>query len=34
MSPDWGEMRHLVGRDFIADTVDPSRSWLEKYIVS
>jgi C4-dicarboxylate-specific signal transduction histidine kinase len=32
MSPDWSEMRHLVGQDFIADTVDPSRSWLEKYI--
>jgi len=32
MSPDWSEMRHLVGQDFIADTNDPSRSWLEKYI--
>jgi signal transduction histidine kinase/ActR/RegA family two-component response regulator len=32
MSPDWSEMRHLVGQDFIADTTDPSRSWLEKYI--
>ena len=32
MSPDWTEMRHLQGRDFIADTNEPSRSWLEKYI--
>jgi PAS domain S-box-containing protein len=32
MSPDWSEMRHLVGRDFIADTDDPSRTWLDKYI--
>src|SRR5262249_34206698 len=23
MNPDWSEMRHLVGRDFIADTADP-----------
>lgn len=32
MSPDWSEMRLLLGRDFIADTVDPSRTWLEKYV--
>ena len=32
MSPDWSEMRHLQGQDFIADTPDPNRSWLEKYI--
>ncbi len=32
MSPDWSEMRHLEGRNFIPDTADPSRSWLEKYI--
>ena len=32
MSADWSEMRHLVGRDFIADTTEPSRGWLEKYI--
>jgi two-component sensor histidine kinase len=25
-------MRHLVGRDFIADTEDPSGAWLETYI--
>jgi PAS domain S-box-containing protein len=32
MSPDWSEMRHLVGRDFMADTTEPNRGWLEKYI--
>jgi signal transduction histidine kinase len=32
MSPDWSEMRFLQGRDFVADTEDPSRSWLDKYI--
>ena len=32
MSPDWSEMRHLQGRNFIADTDDPSPTWLDKYI--
>jgi two-component system, sporulation sensor kinase E len=32
MSPDWTEMRQLRGKDFIADTEDPSRGWLNKYI--
>jgi PAS domain S-box-containing protein len=32
MNADWSEMRQLVGRDFIADTTDPNRNWLEKYI--
>ena len=32
MSADWTEMRHLQGREFIADTHEPSRSWLLKYI--
>jgi PAS domain S-box-containing protein len=32
MSPDWHEMRHLHGRNFIADTVDPSRTWLDRYL--
>ena len=31
MSPDWSEMRFLKGRNFIADTDDPNRSWLERY---
>ena len=32
MNADWTEMRHLQGREFIADTQEPNRSWLEKYI--
>jgi signal transduction histidine kinase/DNA-binding response OmpR family regulator len=32
MSPDWSEMRHLVGRDFMSDTTDPNRTWVEQYI--
>jgi two-component system CheB/CheR fusion protein len=32
MSPDWSEMRELRGREFLADTESPSRTWLEKYI--
>ncbi|WDZ81930.1 response regulator (plasmid) [Ensifer adhaerens] len=32
MSPDWREMRYLQGKDFVADTEDPSDSWLERYI--
>ncbi len=32
MSPDWDEMQSLEGRDFLADTSDPSRTWFERYI--
>ena len=32
MGADWSEMRHLMGRDFIADTQEPSQSWLQKYV--
>ena len=32
MSPDWREMLHLNGKGFIADTLEPSGTWLEKYI--
>jgi PAS domain S-box-containing protein len=32
MSPDWREMRQLEGREFIADTSKPDRSWMDKYI--
>ena len=32
MSPDWSEMWHLRGRDFIADTDAPIGTWLQKYI--
>lgn len=32
MSADWSEMRHLTGKGFIADTLQPDRDWLAKYI--
>jgi len=32
MSPDWSEMRYLNGREFVADTPEPSREWMERYI--
>jgi len=32
MSPDWMEMRYLVGKEFIPDTTNPSQNWLQKYI--
>ena len=32
MSPDWGEMRLLHGKNFIADTEKPNRNWLQEYI--
>lgn len=32
MNADWTEMRHLCGREFISDTLEPSRRWLDKYI--
>jgi PAS domain S-box-containing protein len=32
MNADWTELRHLQGREFIADTHEPNRSWLDKYI--
>ncbi len=32
MNPDWSEMRFLKGRNFLADTDNPNRSWLDKYI--
>ena len=32
MSPDWGEMRELDGRGFIADTGKPRKDWLNEYI--
>ncbi len=32
MSPDWTEMRYLGGKRFLADTSDPSRTWLDTYI--
>jgi PAS domain S-box-containing protein len=32
MSATWDEMQYLQGREFISDTQEPSRTWLEKYI--
>ena len=32
MSPDWSEMRQLHGKNFIADTGEPNRNWLQEYI--
>lgn len=32
MNADWTEMRQLQGREFIANTHEPNRSWLKKYI--
>ena len=32
MSPDWSEMRQLDGRDFVADTKEPRRGWIQEYI--
>lgn len=32
MSADWKEMRQLRGRTFIADTIEPSTTWLDTYI--
>lgn len=32
MSPDWAEMRYLQGQKFIANTLQPSRTWLTSYV--
>lgn len=32
MNADWSEMRYLWGRGFLADTVKPSRRWLQDYV--
>ena len=32
MSPDWSEMKHLDGQSFIADQLEPSQNWLDRYI--
>jgi signal transduction histidine kinase len=34
MSPDWSEMRQLLGGNFLADTIDPNPHWMEAYIHS
>jgi PAS domain S-box-containing protein len=32
MNSDWTELRHLEGREFIADTLEPEKHWMERYI--
>jgi len=32
MSPDWRQMRSLEGKRFLANTDDPSATWVERYI--
>jgi signal transduction histidine kinase/DNA-binding response OmpR family regulator len=32
LSPDGTEMRYLQGREFVDHTLEPSRTWLDKYI--
>jgi diguanylate cyclase (GGDEF)-like protein/PAS domain S-box-containing protein len=32
MSPDWKEVRHVIGRGFIADANAPTTAWLQQYI--
>ncbi|GAA6615380.1 PAS domain S-box protein [Scytonema sp. NUACC26] len=32
MSADWGEMRFLKGKEFIASTENPRSNWIEEYI--
>lgn len=33
MGPDWSEMREMDGRAVLADTVVPSRTWMDAYIL-
>lgn len=32
MNADWTEMQQLQGQQFIPDTLEPSRSWLQRYV--
>ncbi|ADB38194.1 PAS domain-containing protein [Spirosoma linguale] len=32
MSPDWSRMEQLMGKSFLADTTQPSATWLQTYI--
>ena len=32
MSPDWSEMRQLKGGNFLVNTENPNRNWLQEYI--
>jgi PAS domain S-box-containing protein len=33
MSPDWRQMRQLLGRDFLADTAEPTENWADGYLL-
>jgi signal transduction histidine kinase/DNA-binding response OmpR family regulator len=33
MSPDWTQMYQLNGKDFISDTTQPNKNWLQEYIL-
>ncbi|GAB2715527.1 hypothetical protein GCM10011495_22200 [Hymenobacter frigidus] len=32
MSADWTQMEQLIGKDFLADTLDPTPDWMEAYV--
>ncbi len=32
MGADWTQMEQLIGKDFLADTLSPSRTWTDNYI--
>lgn len=32
MNADWTQMEQLIGKDFLADTQGPGRTWMEEYI--
>ena len=32
MNADWTEMKQLQGKDFVVDTAEPSRDWINQYI--
>ena len=32
MGPDWTQMEQLLGKNFLADTLGPTRTWVEEYI--
>ncbi len=34
MSPDWSQMRQLDGQGLLSDTTEPSRTWMERYILA
>ncbi|MGI4874558.1 MAG: PAS domain-containing protein [Janthinobacterium lividum] len=32
MGPDWTQMAQLIGKEFLADTLNPTLAWVEEYI--